>query len=173
VWEKLLSLPSQTLPKRQSRPIKRLTSLAHELATDRLLADAGKKAHAEMHMVLDGARVQYAQEIINARNVVLIVEGTSLKANLETGAMSFDDFVEAADYAVIEDAYKRAARLLSPDLARTYSEHLAATTEKHDDDEVALIEAHTIVAALCLVPSIKERLESEAERLSNKWLGEY
>jgi len=31
--------------------------------------------------------------------------------------MSFNDFVEAADYAVIEDAYKRAARVISPDLA--------------------------------------------------------
>ena len=28
VWEKLLSLPSQSLPKRQSRPVKRLTALA-------------------------------------------------------------------------------------------------------------------------------------------------
>ncbi|WP_413873850.1 hypothetical protein [Albidovulum sp.] len=42
VWEKLLSLPSQTLPKRHARPVKRLTSLAHELAMDGLLADAGK-----------------------------------------------------------------------------------------------------------------------------------
>ena len=54
VWEKLLSLPSQSLPKRQARPIKRLTALAHELATDGLLANAGKNAHAKMHKVLDG-----------------------------------------------------------------------------------------------------------------------
>src|ERR1051326_8172550 len=47
VWEKLLSLPSQSLPKRQARPIKRLTALAHELAADGLLADAGQIAHRE------------------------------------------------------------------------------------------------------------------------------
>ena len=57
VWQKLLSLPSQTLPKRQARPVKRLTALAHELALDGLLADAGKTAQAEMHKVLDGALV--------------------------------------------------------------------------------------------------------------------
>ncbi len=57
VWDKLLSLPSQTLPKKQARPIKRLTALAHELADDGLLADAGMFAHAEMHKVLDGAQV--------------------------------------------------------------------------------------------------------------------
>ena len=42
VWEKLLSLPSQSLPKKQARPVKRLTSLAHELAADGLLPEAGK-----------------------------------------------------------------------------------------------------------------------------------
>ncbi|WP_217649912.1 hypothetical protein [Roseovarius azorensis] len=44
VWDKLLSLPSQSLPKRHARPVKRLTSLAHELAVDGLLEDAGKAA---------------------------------------------------------------------------------------------------------------------------------
>ena len=41
--------------KAESRPVKRLTALAHELAADGLLADAGKKAHAELHKVLDGS----------------------------------------------------------------------------------------------------------------------
>ena len=67
VWDKLLSLPSQSLPKRQARPVKRLTSLAHELAADGLLPDAGKLAHAEMHKVLDAARARYKDEIANAR----------------------------------------------------------------------------------------------------------
>ena len=54
VWQALLSLPSQTLPKRQARPVKRLTALAHELAADGFLADAGKNSHAQMHKVLGG-----------------------------------------------------------------------------------------------------------------------
>ncbi|MBM7486403.1 type III restriction enzyme [Bradyrhizobium sp. USDA 3686] len=169
VWTKLLSLPSQTLPKRQSRPVKRLTALAHELAADGLLADAGKKAHAELHKVLDGAQALYAQEIKKARQAVLEVEGKSVRADLKTHAMTFDDFLEAADYAVIEDSYKRAGRMISPDLATTYSEHLAAQADG-DDEEEALIEAHTVVAALGLVPAIKDLLESEAEKLANDWL---
>jgi hypothetical protein len=68
VWQKLLSLPSQTLPKRHARPVKRLTALAHELAVDGLLADAGKKAHAEMHKVIAGAQVRYAEEIKKRAN---------------------------------------------------------------------------------------------------------
>jgi type III restriction enzyme len=157
------------LPKRQSRPVKRLTALAHELAADGLLADAGKKAHAELHKVLDDAQAQYSQEIKKARQSVLEVEGKSVKADLQTNAMTFDDFLEAADYVVIEDAYKRAGRIISPDLATTYSEHLAAQAGGGDDEE-ALIEAHTMVAALGLVPTIKDRLYSEAEDLANDWL---
>ena len=38
--------------------MKRLTALAHELASDGLLPDAGKKAHAEMHKVLDAAQAR-------------------------------------------------------------------------------------------------------------------
>ncbi len=69
VWDKLLSLPSQSLPQRTAKPVKRLTALAHELAADGLLPDAGKKAHAELHKVLDGARARYATEIAAARDL--------------------------------------------------------------------------------------------------------
>jgi hypothetical protein len=170
-WTTLLSLPSQTLPKRQSHPVKRLTALAHELAADGILPDAGKKAHAELHKVLDGAQTEYEMDIKKARQSVLEVEGKSVKADLQTQAKTFDDFLEAADYAVIEDAYKRAGRIISPDLATTYSEHLAAKIG--GDDEDALIEAHTVVAALGLVPAISGRLETEAEKLANAWLTTY
>lgn len=170
VWDKLLSLPSQSLPKRHARPVKRLTSLAHELAVDGLLEDAGKAAHAEMHKVLDGARARYKAEIENARKSVLIVEGKSLKADLKGGGMSFDDFLEEADYAVIEDAYRRAGRAISPDLATSYSDYLARSEGDADDMEAALIDAHVTIGALGLVPGIRETLEAEAEKLANQWL---
>src|SRR5690606_20126807 len=164
VWAKLLSLPSQTLPKRHARPVKRLTSLAHELAMDGLLADAGKTAHAEMHKVLDGVRARFKAEIKAARKSVLTVEGKSLKADLKGGGMSFDDFLEEADYAVIEDAYRRAGRAISPDLATSYSDYLARSEGDPDDLEGALIDAHVMIAALGLVPEVKETLEAEAEK---------
>lgn len=170
VWDKLLSLPSQALPKRHARPVKRLTSLAHELAVDGLLEDAGKAAHAEMHKVLDGARARYKAEIETARKSVLTVEGKSLKADLKGGGMSFDDFLEEADYAVIEDAYRRAGRAISPDLATSYSDYLARSEGDTDDMEAALIDAHVTIGALGLVPGIRETLEAEAEKLANQWL---
>lgn len=84
--------------------------------------------------------------------------------------MTFDDFLEEADYAVIEDAYRRAARTISPDLATTYSEYLARNEGDTSDMETALMDAHVSIAALGLVPQVRETLEAEAEKLANQWL---
>ena len=173
VWTKLLSLPSQSLPRRQSRPVKQLTSLAHELASDGLLPDAGKVAHSEMHNVLNAACARYKKAIDKARQDVLTVEGKSVRTDLHSREMSFDDFVEAADYAVIDDAYRRAGRAISPDLARTYSEYLAHQDDNPDNAEEALITAHVAVAALGLISDIREYIEAEAEALATKWLTNY
>jgi hypothetical protein len=173
VWEKFLSLPSQSLPQRAASPVKRLTALAQELAVDGLLLDAGKKAHAEMHKVLEAAQARYADEIATARKAVLTVEGKSLKADMKGKSKSFDDFWESADYAVIEDAYRRASRILSPDLSRTYAEYLAAKKTDADTLEDALMEAHADIAAFGLVADVKTYLDTEADKVAKAWLDQY
>lgn len=173
VWDKFISLPSQSIPKRESRPIRRLTALAHELASDGLLQDAGKLAYAELHQALDDLRAEFASEISEAREAVLTVEGMTVTTDIETQSMSFNQFVEESDFVVIEDAYKRTARSISTDLARTYSEYLASSIDGSDDLEDSLVEAHTIIAALGLVPKIKEKLEVVAEKLATQWLNSY
>lgn len=173
LWDKFVSLPSQSLPKKTARPVKRLTALAHELAQDGLLPNAGKKAHAAMHKVLDGIRADLAGDIAKARADVLTVEGQTLVADIATGGTSFDAFVEAADYAVIEDAYRRAGRIISPDLATSYADYLAAQNADAEDFEDALIDAHTDIAALGLIDAVKVRLEQAAEALANDWLTEH
>ncbi len=173
VWEKFSTLPSQTLPQRAASPIKRLTSLAHELAVDGLQPDAGKTAHTELHKVLDAARARFADEISAARDAVLQVEGKTLTADLLGKGKSLNDFYEDADYAVIEDAYRRAARVLSADLARTYADYLAGRKPDADTVEDALIEAHADIAAMGLVPDVKAYLDAEAERVATAWLNQY
>jgi type III restriction enzyme len=173
VWDKFVSLPSQSLPKKTARPVKRLTALAHELAQDGLLPDAGKKAHAAMHAVLDRLRVDLAGDIAKARADVLSVEGQTLVADIATGGTSFDAFVEAADNAVIEDAYRRAGQIISRDLATSYADHLAKQNEDTEDEIDALVEAQTDIAALGLIGAVKLQLERDAEALANQWLAAY
>jgi hypothetical protein len=69
--------------------------------------------------------------------------------------------------------YRHAARILSPDLARSYSEYLAQKATGGEITEDALIDAHTTVAALGLVPDVRSFLETEAEKLASQWLNQF
>ncbi|MCC6686320.1 MAG: DEAD/DEAH box helicase family protein [Fimbriimonadaceae bacterium] len=172
VWELLKALPSESLPKKEAKPIKRLTALAHELAVDRIVQGAGAFAHAELHKAINAARTRFADEIATARDNVLTVEGETLTVDIATKGKSYNDFVEDADIAVIDEAYRRAGRIISPDLARTYVNSLDNPENGPDPDE-RILEGRTVVGALGLVPEIKEYLEAEAEKLAQKWLAEH
>lgn len=172
-WDKFRSLPSQSLPQRGAKPVKRLTALAHELAWDKLLPGAGKIAHTEMHKALDAIQKRYANEIADSGKAVWTVEGKSLTADMQKKAKSFDDFLEDADYVVIEDAYRRAGRILSPDISRTYAEYLAKKNTDAEDMEEALMEAHADIAALGLVTNVKTCLDAEADKLAKSWFCTY
>jgi hypothetical protein len=176
VWAKFESLPSQTRPQRGARPPRRLTALAHELAWDELLPDAGKKAHAEMHKVLDAARARWRDEIAAKRDAVMTVEGKSLVADLRGMSKSFNQFWEDADMAVIDDVFHRAARIVTPDIARTYTEALARKKADLDDAEnyvEALVEARVDIAALGLITELQPYFDAEADKLAQTWLAKY
>jgi type III restriction enzyme len=176
VWAKFESLPSQTRPQRSSRPPRRLTALAHELAWDGMIPDAGKKAHTEMHKVLDAAQARWRDEIATKRDTVMKVEGKSLIADLKAKSKSFNQFWEDADLAVVNDAFRRAARVITPDIARTYAEALASRKADQDDTEEyleALVEARVEIAALGLIPDLQPYLDAEADKLAKTWLAKY
>jgi len=119
------------------------------------------------------AKARYSDEITAARKAVLTVEGKTLKADLQGNKKSFDDFFEEADFVVIEDAFRRAARGISPDLARTYAEYLAGKNTKADSFEDALVEAHADIAALGLVIEVQEYLDAEADKIAKQWLQDH
>ena len=176
VWEKFESLPCQTRPQRGARPPRRLTALAHELAWDGLLPDAGKKAHAELHKVLDAAQARWRDEIRAKREAVMKVEGQSVVADMKGKYKSFNQFWEDADMAVIDDAFRRAARVITPDIARTYTEAVALRTASADDSEEyleALVEARVDIAALGLIADLQPYLDAEADKLARAWLAKY
>ena len=176
VWDKFESLPSQTRPQRGAKPAKRLTALAHELASDDILTGAGKLAHAEMHKVLDSAQETYKAEIKKKRDAVMTVDGKTVVADLKGKTKSFNQFWEDADMAVIDDAYRRAARIFSPDISRTYVDALAyraADPDEADEFEEALVEARVSVAALGLVTEVQPSFDAEADKLAKAWLAKY
>ena len=169
VWEAFVRLPSQKLPQREAKPVRRLTLLAHELAADGLLPDAGKVAYAELFSVLDAAQERYKDQLEAARSSVMVVEGQTLTADLKGKQKSLNQFFEDADYPVVEAAYRSARRALGADLCKRYAERLAAQKPTADDPEDALMEAHAVIAALGLVPDVKTYLDAEAAKLADSW----
>lgn len=174
VWDKFVLLPSQTRPQRSAKPAIRLTALAHELASDGLLPGAGGKAHASMHKVLDDYIADQAQAFAEKRAMVMTVEGCTIIADLQSGRIREDQFQADADDAVVGDAYRRTARIVSPDIARTYTmERAKRKPEAEDDFDDALIEAREDVAALHLLENLQILFDAEAKKLSDAWFFEY
>lgn len=177
VWDAFESLPSQTRPQRGAKPAKRLTALAHELASDGILAGAGRLAHGVMHKALDVFQDAQKEKIVAKRKSVLTVDGKTVIADMKGKEKTFDEFWEDADVAVIDDAYRRAARIFSPDIAKTYVEHLAQQVASVDDDPEEflepIVEARVTVAGLGLVTEVQSYFDAEADRLAKAWLTEY
>jgi type III restriction enzyme len=177
VWQVFESLPSQTRPQRGAKPVKRLTALAHELASDEILPGAGKAAHAKLHAALDAFQLSHQAKIEAKRKAVLTVDGQTVVADLKGREKSFDEFWEDADVAVIDDAYRRASRILSPDVARSYVEHLAQKVASIDNDAEEYLEAITesrvTVAGLGLVTEIGPHFDAQADALAKSLLTTY
>ncbi len=177
VWEVFQALPSQTRPQRGAKPAKRLTALAHELASDDILPSAGKLAHAHMHKVLDDFQESQKEKIAAKRKSVMTVDGKTVVADLKGKAKSLDEFWEDADIAVIDDAYRRAARIFSPDISRTYVDHLAykmADPEKDAEEFLeAIVDARVSVAGLGLLMEVQAYFDAAADDLAKAWLGQY
>ena len=177
VWKAFEALPSQTRPQRGAKPAKRLTALAHELASDNILAYAGRLAHAEMHKALDAFQESEKDKIEAKRKSVMTVDGKTVVANMKGKEKTFEKFWEEADMAVIDDAYRRATRVFSPDISRTYVEHLAQKVANVDDDPEeyleAIVEARVTVAGLGLVTEVQTYFDEAADKLAKTWLTTY
>jgi len=167
VWERFAALPSVSIPRKDVKPVRRLTALATALSKDGLVEDAVAEAHKRLHKALDGRAVQYDEKVAKAREDVLTMQGEEARGRIGVG-ISYRSFSESADPRAIEDSYRAAARVLSPALCSSYVDHLVG--EEGEDDD--LLEAHITVAALGLVPEIAEAIEAEADDIARAWLAE-
>lgn len=174
IWKKFTSLPSQTRPQHGARPPKRLTALAHELAFDGLFKGAGQKAHAAMHKALDAFVNKDPYDFQKSRESVKTVEGRTIVLHVSERETESQKFETDADAVVISDAYRRTARIISPDIARTYTEHRAwqKPGAKHDF-EGALIEAREDIGAMGLMQNLEVLIDAAATKLADEWLSKY
>ena len=170
VWEAFEALPSQTLPRRAARPVRRLSALAQALSRDGLRANARKDAYQKLFAKLDGLLAQHKEKMAAASKGILQVEGETLVARVVGGEVrERDTFVEAADEHSVEADFKAACRALTADLARKYADYLA----RGEEDDDGLFDAHVKVAALAQVDGVSDELDREADELGKMWFGKY
>ncbi|WP_426990829.1 DEAD/DEAH box helicase [Pseudarthrobacter sp. Y6] len=166
VWTLFTELPAETLPRKHANPIKRLTSLAHALAADGMVPEAGQVAHGRLHGVFNGLAAQYPEELGKAETDVLTVAGGTVRGHARYGLRADETWTEVADDRAIQEAYRHGSRTVTPDIARTYVNHLAADA----DDEDVLRNAHVRVAGLAMLPQTRPALDAAANSLSSEWL---
>ena len=172
VWDILTSMPSETLPRRAQRPVKRLTALAQALSDDGLLADAGKIAHAHLHKVLNSLGVLHAEQIAAALEDVDTLSGEVLHATpgSKVKDSTYEKFSTHTDDRALAADFADARRVLTPDLARTY---VQAKSAGDDDGDEAIRDAQRMVAALARVEQVKTDLDKYADGKAKEWLDKY
>lgn len=171
VWKSFDALPAQTLPRKAARAIIRYTALAQALSRDGLRKNAVKEAYSELCKVLDGLVARYSDKLEAAKEDVQQVEGATIAVGVQDGDVEpVGTFTELADDRAIEADFNTAGRLLTPELARRYADHIAV----EDDNDDGLYEAHITVAALGkMADVIVDTLEAEADKLARQWFDEY
>ena len=170
VWDAFDALPSQTLPRKAARPVRRLSALAQALSRDGLTANARKDAYQKLFAKLDGLLAQHKEKVAAASKGILQVEGETLVARVVGGEVrERHTFVEAADEHSVEADFRAAGRTFTADLARMYAEHLVTG----DEDDDGLFDAHVKVAALAQVGGVSDELDREADELGHRWFGKY
>jgi len=173
VWAAFDALPSQTLPRKAARPMKRLMALAHALSFDGLVANAMATAYSEMCDVLSGLLARHHKTVEEAVAGILTVEGEAvvIGVNAPAGEYKTGGFTEIADERSVDADFRESWRVLSQGLAKKFAERLEANADDEEDD--GLFDAYVRVAALSRVEGVGDELDREADKLACKWLDDH
>ena len=169
VWECWDAMPTMTIPKRGSSPVRRLVTLALALSADGLRPGALRDATEEMHNVLESQRLRHPKLLDKAVSEIWAVRGQTIAGRTGSSHLSYMDFVERADDRAIQVGFTDAKKAFSADIAQSYVNFLA---DQNEDDD-SLREAYVTTSALAIVPEVRTYIDKEADVLSDKWFARY
>ena len=170
VWDLWASLPTQTLPQRGARPVKRLVALAQALSADGVAPGALSKVDEELHRILDAYATRYADKLDAAIQEVWDVHVKQIEGRFGKTGLTFAEFVERADDRAIRSGFDAAKKAFGADVAQSYVNHLAGPDD--DDDDDGLREAYVRAAALATVKEARDKVDREALELTERLFAE-
>lgn len=171
VWDVWDRLPAMVIPRRGSRPVKQLVSLAQALAADGLRPGAVASVKSQMHNTLESLASRYDGDLRNAEIEVLTVRGMTISGRTSSKKVSYADFNERADERAIRVAFEEAKRAFGADIAQSYVDFLA--DPELDDSDDALRDAFVKAAALATVPNVREKIDEAAKEIVSEWFGQH
>ena len=171
VWSVFDALPTQTLPKRHAKPVRRLAALAHALAADGVRENALAEAEREMRLVLDAAAIRHPDLLDREADDVTTINVKEIAGQMGTEKVKYRDLTLRADDRAIRSQFVTAKKAFGADIAQSYIDQLAEDDEETGDD--GLRDAYIKVLALASIKEVREKVDAEATALADKWFDEH
>lgn len=170
VWELWENLPTQTLPQRGARPVKRLVALAQALSADAVKPGALSSVEEELHRILTAYGTRYEKHLESAVQEVWDVRVQEIAGHFGKTGLSYAEFIERADDRAIRAGFEAAKKAFGADIAWSYVNHLAG---EHDPDDDGLREAYVRTTALATVKDVRDKVDVEALQLTGRLFAEH
>jgi type III restriction enzyme len=135
VWELWAALPTQTLPQRGARPVKRLVVLAQALSADGIWAGALSKVEEDLHRILNAYATRYSDRLDSAIQEVWNVQVKEIEGRFGVKGLTYAEFVERADDRAIRTGFEAAKKAFGADIAQSYVNHLAGPDDEASADD--------------------------------------
>jgi hypothetical protein len=161
-------LPSRAAPKTPAKPIKRLLSLAAELAVDGLVAEPNQEAHETLYGLMNGQMAQHKKKLDANVADVLTADIRRLSASRLDQQAKETTRELAADDQTVNDAFRVAVRAFGAAVANGYAKNLALA-EAEDEADFDVFNAKTKIAAVVQITGVVEAVETAADGLVKKW----
>jgi hypothetical protein len=165
VWRLWEALPTQTLPQRGARPVKRLVALAQALSADAVWLGALKKVEEDLHRILNAYATRYSDKLDSAVQEVWNVDVKAIEGRFGEKGLTYAEFVERADDRAIRTGFEAAKKAFGADIAQSYVNHLAGPEDESSSDD-GLREAYVRAAALATVKEVRDKVDREALELT-------
>lgn len=178
LWECFESLPTETVPSGNADPIKQLFDLVTELSKDNLYPGAIKKTDETMFRAMEGAAMDYPEELAKAIEDVETVNLREIRTDLKTGATTSDATVRiSASERSINVAMQEAERIFGPNLAKGFVKWQVAQQGAQNASLTSLFGALRVArirtAALAQVPAAVDRVITRAAQLGQELRDKY
>jgi type III restriction enzyme len=167
VWESFDNLPTQTVPKRGVKPVKRWVSLALALSEDGIRPGSIGEIQAHVNKLLDSLTEIHLEEVKKQEKEVDEVNLQVLSGNHGEAGVRYSKRIVSADAGAVRTAFETAKEIFGSDLAFGFVNYLV-DVHKYD-----LQDAYVRASALATVKKVQEILDTEVATKAFSWFKQH